>query len=44
MLAALGGTAFSLITVRHPGGWPVPFTGRWAGLYLGAVASIIAAA
>jgi cation:H+ antiporter len=44
MLAALGGAAFSLITVRHPGGWPVPFIGCWAGLYLGGVASIIAVA
>jgi len=44
MLAALGGAAFSLITVRHPGGWPVPFIGCWAGLYLGSAASIIAVA
>src|SRR5215470_886970 len=44
MLAALGGAAFSLITVRHPAGWPVPFIGCWAGLYLGGVASIIAIA
>jgi len=44
MLAALRGAAFSLITVRHPGGWPVPFIGWWAGLYLGGVASIIAVA
>ena len=43
MLAALG-AAFSLITVRHPAGWPVPFIGCWAGLYLGGVASIIAIA
>jgi len=43
-LAALGGAAFSLITVRHPGGWPVPFIGCWAGLYLGGAASIIAVA
>jgi hypothetical protein len=43
MLAALGGAAFSLLTVRRPGGWPVPFIG-WAGLYLGGIAAIIAAA
>jgi len=44
MLAALGGATFSLITVRRPGGWPAPFIGCWAGLYIGGVASIIAVA
>ncbi len=44
MLAALGGAALSLITVRRPGGWPVSFIGCWAGLYLGGVAWIIAVA
>jgi len=42
MLAALAGTALSLIAVQHPGRWPVPFIGCWTGLYIGGVASIIA--
>jgi len=42
MLAALAGTALSLIAVRHAGRWPAPFIGCWAGLYLGGIASIIA--
>ena len=42
MLAALAGTALSLIAVQHAGRWPVPFIGCWAGLYLGGIASIIA--
>jgi len=42
MLAALAGTALSLIAVQHAGRWPVPFIGCWTGLYIGGVASIIA--
>ena len=42
MLAALAGTALSLVAVRHAGRWPVPFIGCWTGLYIGGVASIIA--
>ena len=44
MLAALGGSALSLLAVRHAGRWPVPFIGCWAGLYIGGVTSIIAVA
>ena len=44
MLAALAGTALSLIAVQHAGRWPVPFIGCWTGLYLGGIASIIAIA
>jgi cation:H+ antiporter len=44
MLTALGGAALSLITVRRPGGWPVPFIGCWAGLYIAGIASIVAIA
>ena len=32
MPAALGGAAFSLITLRHPGGWPVPGMWRCPGM------------
>jgi hypothetical protein len=42
MLAALAGTALSLVFVQHAGRWPVSFIGCWAGLYLGGIASIIA--
>jgi len=42
MLAALAGTALSLIAVQYAGRWPVPFIGCWTGLYIGGVASIIA--
>ena len=42
MLAALAGTALSLIAVQYAGRWPVPFIGCWTGLYLGGIASIIA--
>jgi cation:H+ antiporter len=33
MLAALAGTALSLIFVQHAGRWPVPFIACWAGLH-----------
>jgi cation:H+ antiporter len=42
MLAALAGTALSLIAVQRGWRWPVPFIGCWTGLYLGGIASIIA--
>ena len=42
MLAALAGTALSLLAVRHTWRWPVPLIGCWAGLYLGGITSIIA--
>ncbi len=41
MLTALIGAALSVITLRRLGRWPVPFIGCWAGLYAGAIASII---
>jgi len=44
MLAALAGTALSLIALRRGWRWPVPFIGCWTGLYLGGIASIIAIA
>jgi len=44
MLAAIAGAALSLITLRRPGGWSAPVIGCWAGLYAGAIASIIAIA
>ena len=44
MLAALAGTALSLIALRRDWRWPVPFIGCWTGLYLGGIASIIAIA
>jgi cation:H+ antiporter len=42
MLAALGGTALSLLAVLRARGWTVPFIGCSAGLYLGGVTAIIA--
>lgn len=42
MLAAVAGTALTLLAMRHPGRSPVPFIGCWTGLYLGGIASIIA--
>ena len=42
MLAALAGTALSLIAARRSWRWPVPFIGCWTGLYLGGIVSIIA--
>jgi len=42
MLAAVAGTALSLIAMHHSGRWPVPFIGCWTGLYLGGIATIIA--
>ena len=44
MLAALAGTALSLIALQRGWRWPVPFIGCWTGLYLGGIASIIAIA
>lgn len=44
MLTALGGVALSVVAVRRAGGWPVPFIGCWAGLYLGGISSVIAVA
>jgi len=44
MLIALAGAALSLITLRRPGGWPVPLIGCWASLYVAGIASIIATA
>jgi len=38
------GAALSLITLRRPGGWPVPLIGCWASLYVAGIASIIATA
>jgi len=42
MLVTFGGTALSLIAVRHGWRWPGPLIGSWAGLYLGGITSIIA--
>src|SRR5215472_10487496 len=42
MLAALGGTALSLIAVLRARGWPAPIIGCSAGLYIGGITSIIA--
>jgi cation:H+ antiporter len=42
MLAALAGTALSLIAARRSWRWPVPFIGCWTGLYIGGIVSIIA--
>jgi hypothetical protein len=42
MLAALGGTALSLLAVLRARGWTAPFIGCSAGLYLGGVTAIIA--
>jgi len=41
MLAAFGGTALTLVSVRQGGRWPLPFIGSWVGLYLGGITSII---
>jgi cation:H+ antiporter len=42
MLAALGGTALSLLAVLRARGWSAPFIGCSAGLYIGGITSIIA--
>ena len=44
LLAALAGTALSLIAIRYARRWTVPFIGCWAGLYIAGIASIIAVA
>jgi cation:H+ antiporter len=42
MLAALAGTALSLIAVLRARGWSAPFVGWSAGLYVGGITAIIA--
>ena len=42
MLAALAGTALSLLAVLRARGWSAPFAGCSVGLYLGGIVSIIA--
>jgi cation:H+ antiporter len=41
-IAALGGATLAVIAVRRTGRFSAPFIGCWAGLYAGAIASIIA--
>jgi hypothetical protein len=43
MLAALAGTALSLVAVLRTRGWSAPFVGWSAGLYIGGITAIIAA-
>lgn len=43
MVVALAGTVLGLIVMRHARHRPLPFIGCWTGLYLGGIASILAA-